>query len=86
MALKDEWKKTGKGLGSAMASFGKAIGKSAKAIVNGEDENESNVFNDGTWRQTGKELGSAFKGLGNSIVDTAKEGIEEIEKDDNENK
>ena len=33
MSLKDEWKETGKNLGSAMSDLGKSIGKSADTIV-----------------------------------------------------
>lgn len=97
MGLKDEWKQTGKGLGTAFKELGKTISKSAKYIVNKADEKinsedyeekpestekESTVFNDGSWRNTGKDLGKAFAGLGKTIGDTVSEPF----KDDNENK
>lgn len=51
-------------------------------------DQESNVFNDGTWRETGKELGKAFTSLGKTLVGTGEEVVEKAEewaeKDDND--
>lgn len=70
MSLKDEWKETGKNLGSAMSDLGKSIGKSADTIVH-DKKDEDNVFKNGTWKETGKNLVKAFKGLFKSIVHSA---------------
>ena len=80
MLLKDEWKKTGKNLGSAMAGLGKALGHSAKTVFC--DDEESDAFTDGTWRKTGKDLGGAFKGLAKSVVHSVKNGIDNLDNDD----
>lgn len=92
MALKDNWKETGKGLGNAFANLGKTLVRSAETTAdkvsdwaNGEKpeeaqteapEKESTVYNDGSWRKTGKELGSAFAGLGKTLVKTAETGAD----------
>ena len=90
MALKDEWKDTGKGIGSAFKNLGKNIIRSAKTGVDGldgtidnaevdENGNKRTVFNDGSWRETGKALGGAAKDLGMSILHSAKKGIDAID-------
>ncbi len=90
MALKDDWKGTGKQLGGAFANLGKALIKTAKVGVDkaeawaeGEDPGkavpEQNVTNDGTWRETGKELGGAFAGLGKTLLHTAETGAEKAD-------
>lgn len=79
MALKDEWKETGKGLGGAFKDLGTNVGRSVKSGLDPSDDNQTNVFNDGSWRKTGKELGGAFKGLAKSMVDSAKAGIDKID-------
>lgn len=86
MALKDQWKDTGKGLGSAFKGLGKSIVRSVKTGVDKVDDTaeDENVFNDGSWRQTGKELGGAFKNLGKSVVKSAKTGLDKIDSDDEE--
>ena len=87
MALKDEWKETGKGLGSAFKGLAKNVGRSVDTALSSEEERgESDVFNDGSWRKTGKELGGAFKGLARSIVDSAREGIDRLEDDEKDDK
>ena len=51
MALKDEWKETGKGLGQAFANLGKNIGRSAKTIVDnvtGNDKDEKKETGENT--------------------------------------
>ncbi len=82
MALKDEWKETGKGLGSAFKGLAKNVGRSVKTGLDIDNDDESNVFSDGSWRKTGRELGGAFKGLAKSIVDSAEEGIDKLDSDD----
>ncbi len=93
MALRDEWKQTGKDLGGAFKGLGKNIGRSAHDVVEKADDaisdendkvvDDSNVFNDGSWRKTGKDLGGAFKGLGKSIIRSAKTGLEKLDDEDN---
>ena len=91
MALRDEWKETGKSLGTAFGDLGKNILRSAKTTVNKVDDwatgekkteeekaNESTVFNDGSWRNTGKELGGAFKNLGQSLISSGKAGVDKV--------
>ena len=73
MALKDEWKSTGKNTGKAFANFGKALGKTMKSIYS-DDENmiESNGHTEvsNAWRDTGKAFGSAGKSFGKAMGDT----------------
>jgi hypothetical protein len=83
--FQENWKETGKELGSSFKQFGKTFLKSARTIVDKADDKcnnendesvkvegdkEPNVFNDGTWRKTGKDLGHAFASLGKSIGNT----------------
>ncbi len=95
MALKDEWKKTGKDLGNAFASLGKNTGKSIETGADkageligkkNEDGEDSNVFNDGSWRSTGSKLGHAFTGLGKTLVSSAKAGTEKLDSKVNKKK
>ncbi|MDO4815529.1 MAG: hypothetical protein Q4A83_02860 [Bacillota bacterium] len=83
MALKDDWKATGKGLGSAFKGLGKnvlrSVGDGLDKIDGTQAKGDSNVFNDGSWRQTGKDLGTGFINVGKSIVKSAKEGIDKID-------
>ena len=73
MALKDEWKSTGKNTGKAFANFGKALGKTMKSIFS-DDENmiESNGHTEvsNAWRDTGKAFGNAGKSFGKAMGDT----------------
>ncbi len=73
MALKDEWKSTGKNTGKAFANFGKALGKTMKSIFS-DDENmiEANGHTEvsNAWRETGKAFGSAGKSFGKAMGDT----------------
>ena len=73
MALKDEWKSTGKNTGKAFANFGKALGKTMKTVFT-DDENmiESNGHTEvsNAWRETGKAFGSAGKSFGKAVGDT----------------
>ena len=73
MALKDEWKSTGKNTGRAFANFGKALGKTMKSIFT-DDENmvESNGHTEvsNAWRDTGKAFGNAGKSFGKAMGDT----------------
>ena len=88
MALKEEWKDTGKGLGKAFKGLGKNIVRSVKTGVDkidetdeekAQNEGKETVFNDGSWRETGKELGHAFKDLGQSILHSAKTGVDYVD-------
>lgn len=84
MALKDEWKSTGKNTGKAFANFGKALGKTMKSIFS-EDENmiESNGHTEvsNAWRETGKAFGSAGKSFGKAMGDTFTGSDEDKPKD-----
>ena len=83
MALMDDWKTTGKGLGTAFGGLGKNILRSVKTGVDKVDGSaaDENVFNDGSWRQTGRDMGNAFTNLGKSIVKSAKKGLDLIDTD-----
>ena len=89
MALKDEWKSTGKNTGKAFANFGKALGKTMKSIFN-DDENmiESNGHTEvsNAWRDTGKAFGSAGKSFGKAMGDTFTGSDEDKPKDKPEEK
>ena len=87
MALKDDWKDTGKDLGGAFTGLGKTLIRTAKVGVDkvntwadGGDPKEAvpeeNVTNDGSWRETGKDLGGAFAELGKTLLHTAKAGAD----------
>ena len=80
MALRDEWKETGKSLGKAFGGLGKNIGRSAETVAGKAtgDGKEENVFNDGSWRQTGKDLGKAFMNVGVSILDSVDQGVSKV--------
>lgn len=88
MALRDDWKKTGKGFGSAFKGLGKNIGRTVKTGLDAADdslpEDGSTVFNDGSWRKMGKDMGGAFTSLGKSIVRSAKKGLDKIDGGDDE--
>ena len=92
MALKDQWKETGKDMGEAFSGLGKNIVRVVRDGVDKatdwadkdetklpEGEKESTVFNDGSWRETGKDMGEAFSGLGKSLINSAKAGKEKVE-------
>ena len=73
MALKDEWKSTGKNTGKAFANFGKALGKTMKSIFSDDDNKiESNGRTEvsNAWRDTGKAFGNAGKSFGKAMGDT----------------
>ena len=73
MALKDEWKSTGKNTGRAFANFGKALGKTMKTVfTNDENMIEANGHTEvsNAWRETGKAFGSAGKSFGKAMGDT----------------
>lgn len=97
MALKDDWKDTGKDLGGAFTNLGKTLIRTAKvgvdkadAWADGEDPAEAvpeeNVTNDGSWRETGKGLGDAFANLGKTLIHTAGVGADKVEDWANGNK
>ncbi len=88
MALKDDWKNTGKGLGGAFKELGLNVVRSVKTGFDKAEETMSNdpekktdstVFNDGSWRKTGKDLGGAFTDLAHSIVKSAKTGVDKLD-------
>ena len=89
MALKDEWKNTGKNTGRAFANFGKALGKTMKTVFT-DDENmiESNGHTEvsNAWRETGKAFGSAGKSFGKAMGDTFTGSDEDKPKDKPEEK
>ena len=78
MALKDKWKDFGKNTGKAFSNFGHAVGKTAKAVVNGDqaekdEEGHNNIGN--AWKETGKSFGTAGKSLGKAAAGTGKKVI-----------
>ena len=90
MALKNDWKETGKELGGAFANLGKTLIRTAKvgadkaeAWADGKDPEQAvpqeNVTNDGSWRETGKGLGGAFASLGKTLLHTAEVGADKAE-------
>ena len=90
MALKEDWKDTGKGLGEAFTDLGKTLIRTAevgvdkaRAWANDKDPKEAvpeeNVTNDGSWRKTGKELGGAFADLGKTVVRTIETGADKVD-------
>ena len=89
MALKDEWKSTGKNTGKAFANFGKALGKTMKTVFT-DDENmiESNGHTEvsNAWRETGKAFCSAGKSFGKAMGDTFTGSDEDKPKDKPEEK
>ena len=89
---REDWKKTGKELGTAFGGLAKSLIRSAKDgadkvadWADGEDENtaakaeERNVFNDGTWRETGKGIGHAMGALGKSLLNTGAEVADKVD-------
>ena len=89
MSLKDEWKQTGKNIGSAFSNFGKAMGKTAKVAFT-DDENKVDENGDSelkkAWKDTGKGFGEAGKSFGHAAGDTAKEAVEEMDEKAEERK
>lgn len=84
MSLKDKWKDFGKNTGKAFSNFGKSIGHTAKAVVNGDqaeqdEEGHNKLGNE--WKETGKSFGTAGKSLGKAASGTGKRIIG---KDDDE--
>ena len=74
MALKDNWKTTGKNTGKAFSNFGKALGKTMKSIFTDEDnmiEANGHCEVSNAWRETGKSFGEAGKSFGKSMKGTA---------------
>lgn len=87
MALKDEWKSAGKGLGHAFKKFGKTFVRSADEVIDedsGSKTPDQSVFSDGSWRSTGKGLGQAFVNVGKALVDTAQVAVDKIDGDGQE--
>ena len=90
---KEDWKKTGKELGSAFGGLAKSLIRSAKDgaekvadWADGDEQNaegakapERNVFNDGTWRETGKGIGHAMGALGKSLLNTTAEVADKVD-------
>ena len=89
MALKDEWKSTGKNTGKAFANFGKALGKTMKSIFSDDDnmiESNGHTEVSNAWRDTGKAFGSAGKSFGKAMGDTFTGSDEDKPKDKPEEK
>ena len=84
MALKDEWKSTGKNTGKAFANFGKALGKTMKTVFTDDEnmiESNGNTEVSNAWRETGKAFGSAGKSFGKAMGDTFTGSDEDKPKD-----
>ncbi len=74
MALKEDWKNTGKGIGHAFKNFGKAVKTSVEVGVGDKervDEDGNPALKD-AWSETGKSFGEAGKSIGKSADHTAK--------------
>ena len=87
MALKDEWKSTGKNTGKAFANFGKALGKTMKSIFSDDGnkiENNGRTEVSNAWRDTGKAFGNAGKSFGKAVGDTFTGCDEEPKKESEE--
>ena len=82
MALKDEWKQTGKDVGTAFSNFGKAMGKTAKVVFT-DDENKVDENGDSelkkAWKDMGKGFGQAGKSFGKATGDTAKSVVDDLD-------
>ena len=78
MALKEDWKKTGKDVGTAFADLGKSLGKTAKVVFT-DDENkvEENGHTElgNKWKKTGKDFGEAGKSFGKASLHTAQKVV-----------
>lgn len=68
MALRDDWKQTGSGLGHAFGSLGSSVVDTVKGQPS---KNE--------WKEAGKGLGGAFANLGKSIVKSTKVAVDHID-------
>lgn len=68
MALRDDWKQTGSGLGHAFGSLGSSVVDTVKGQPS---KNE--------WKAAGKGLGGAFANLGKSIVKSTKVAVDHID-------
>lgn len=83
MSLKDNWKETGKGIGTSFASLGKSIVKSAKvgvdAVLNEDQEKQENTGLKESWTEVGHNFGHAGKALGKAVVGTAKKVADSID-------
>lgn len=84
MALKDDWKKTGKNIGHAFKGFGKAVKTSVEVGVGDKErtDEEGNPRLKDSWSEVGKDFGEAGKSIGKSASHTAKKatGNEKEEK------
>ena len=74
MALKDDWKKTGKNIGHAFKGFGKAVKTSVEVGVGDKErtDEEGNPRLKDSWSEVGKDFGEAGKSIGKSASHTAK--------------
>ena len=68
MALRDDWKKTGSGLGHAFGSLGNSVVDTVKGQPTKSD-----------WKDTGKGLGHAFTDLGKSILKSTKTAVDHLD-------
>ena len=74
MSLKDQWKNTGKSIGSGFKNFGKAMATTAKVTFGNEekvDENGNSKLKQ-SWSNVGHGFGDAGKSIGKSAEATAK--------------
>ena len=86
MALKDKWKNTGKSIGGAFKSFGKAVATTAKVAV-GDEENEVNEeTGKTTLRSAWTDVGHGFGDAGKSIGTSAKGTVDKVAGEEEEEK
>lgn len=85
MALKDKWKNTGKNIGGAFTSFGKAIGKTAKVAFS-KDENKVDENGESelkkAWKDTGKGFKESGKSFGTAAAGTVDKVLDKEEKEE----
>ena len=83
---KEEWKGFGKNIGGAFKSFGKAMGKTAKVVVDDlNDDNKDKPKEDTglkeAWTEVGHGFGDTGKSLGKAVSTTAKEVVNDDKKE-----
>lgn len=92
MSVKDDWKKTGKGIGKSVVGFGKAIAKTAKVGVDaaydktsGEEKNPAEKKDTGlreSWANFGHTFLDTGKSLGKAAAGTAKKVTDSLDRDE----
>lgn len=85
MAVKDEWKKTGKGIGQSFKSLGKSIVKSVKVgaeRLDGDNKEAEKTDLREAWSEVGHTFGDTGKHLGRAAAGTGKKVVDAVENSD----